>query len=157
MAKLPTPKPKSKKPSKMDAQTVQRKSTINRKRSVSATDIREATTANQMDAVQRRINAMPDGNIKNAMQKMLDAQRKKFEAKQSADVDKAGRKSAQSARDRQEFKGYTPKNPFEGMKKGGMVKRKNYKDGGYANCGASVKATQKSSKMMYGGMAKKKK
>lgn len=123
MAKLLTPKPKSKKPSKMDAQTVQRKSTINRKRSVSATDIREATTANQMDAVQRRINAMPDGNIKNAMQKMLDAQRKKFEAKQSADVDKAGRKSAQSARDRQEFKGYTPNNPFEGMKKGGMVKK----------------------------------
>ena len=28
--------------------------------------------------------------------------------------------------------------------------------GGYANCGASVKPTQKSTKMMYGGMAKKK-
>lgn len=29
--------------------------------------------------------------------------------------------------------------------------------GGYANCGASMKATQKSTNMMYGGMAKKKK
>lgn len=28
------------------------------------------------------------------------------------------------------------------MKKGGMAKRKNYKDGGYANCGASMKPTQ---------------
>lgn len=28
--------------------------------------------------------------------------------------------------------------------------------GGYANCGASMKATQKSTKMAYGGMAKKK-
>ena len=28
------------------------------------------------------------------------------------------------------------------MKKGGMAKRKNYKDGGYANCGASVMGTQ---------------
>ena len=28
------------------------------------------------------------------------------------------------------------------MKKGGLAKRKNYKDGGYANCGASMKPTQ---------------
>ena len=28
--------------------------------------------------------------------------------------------------------------------------------GGYANCGASMKATQNSTKMAYGGMAKKK-
>lgn len=39
--------------------------------------------------------------------------------------------------------------------KGGMPKK--YAKGGYANCGASVGATQKSSKMMCGGMAKKKK
>ena len=38
--------------------------------------------------------------------------------------------------------------------KGGMPKK--YNKGGYANCGASMKATQKSTKMAYGGMARKK-
>ena len=37
--------------------------------------------------------------------------------------------------------------------KGGMPKK--YAKGGYSNCGASMKATQKSTNMMYGGMAKK--
>lgn len=138
MAKLPTPKPK-KKPSKMDKETVDRKSSINKKRSVSKTDIMEATTANQLDAVQRRIDAMPDGNIKKSMQLMLTAQRKKFEKKQSDDVDKMTRKQQQSARDKKEFKGYTPKSPFA---KGGMAKKKAYNKGGYANCGASVAGTQ---------------
>ena len=41
------------------------------------------------------------------------------------------------------------------MSKGGKVKK--YNKGGYANCGASMKATQKSTtKMAYGGMARKK-
>ena len=34
---------------------------------------------------------------------------------------------------------------------------KKYAKGGYSNCGASMKATQKSTNMMYGGMVKKKK
>ena len=123
-------KPK-KKPS-MDQITTDRKSSINRKRSVSATDIREATTANELAAVQRRINA-----IQKAMQKMLDAQVMKFEAKQAADVDKAGRKAAQAQRDKKPFKGYTPTSPFN---KGGYAKK--YNKGGYANCGASVPGTQ---------------
>lgn len=38
--------------------------------------------------------------------------------------------------------------------KGGMA-RKKYNKGGYANCGASMPATQKSTKMAYGGMARK--
>ena len=126
-----------KKPS-MDQITTQRKSSINKKRAVSATDIREATTANEFAALQRRINAMPEGNIQKAMQKMLDAQVSKFEAKQAADVDKAGRKAAQAQRDKKPFKGYTPTSPFA---KGGMP-RKKYNKGGYANCGASVPGTQ---------------
>lgn len=139
MAKLPKPKPKkpSRRPS-MDQITTDRKSSINKKRSVSATDIREATTANEFAALQRRINAMPEGNIQKAMQKMLDSQLAKFEAKQAADVDKAGRKSAQAQRDKKPFKGYTPTSPFY---KGGMS-RKGYNKGGYANCGASVAGTQ---------------
>ena len=40
-----------------------------------------------------------------------------------------------------------------GYKKGGMVK--GYAKGGYANCGASMKATQKAT-MACGGMVKKK-
>ena len=40
------------------------------------------------------------------------------------------------------------------MSKGGKVKK--YNKGGYANCGASMKATQKSTNMAYGGMARKK-
>ena len=40
------------------------------------------------------------------------------------------------------------------MSKGGAVKK--YNKGGYANCGASMAATQKSTKMAYGGMARKK-
>ena len=138
MSKLPTPKPKKKKPSKMDKNTVQRTSTINKKRAVSATDIREATTANQLDSLQRRLDAMPDGNIKKSMQRMLTAQRNAFERSQAADVDKGGRKAAQAQRDKKPFKGYTPTSPFN---KGGMS-RKKYNKGGYANCGASVPGTQ---------------
>jgi hypothetical protein len=40
------------------------------------------------------------------------------------------------------------------MSKGGKVKK--YAKGGYANCGASMKPTQKSTNMAYGGMARKK-
>lgn len=122
------------------AKTVEKKGSIAKKTRVSVTDIQEARTANQLDSLQRRIDGMKDGNIKTAMQKMLDAQRKVFEAKQAADVDRMTRKQQQSARDKKSFKGYKPSNPFEGMKKGGMVKK--YNKGGYANCGASVPATQ---------------
>jgi len=41
------------------------------------------------------------------------------------------------------------------MSRGGAVKAK-YNKGGYANCGASMKPSQKMT-MMYGGMARKKK
>ena len=44
--------------------------------------------------------------------------------------------------------------PFD-YNKGGMA-RKKYAKGGYANCGASMKPTQKSTNMAYGGMARKK-
>jgi hypothetical protein len=95
--------------------------------------------------VQRRIDNMNDGLIKKSMQAMLDRQRRAFEKMQADEVDAASRKSAQSASDRKEFKGYKPENPFEGMKKGGMA-RKNYNKGGYANCGASMKPNGKSRK-----------
>jgi hypothetical protein len=113
----------------------QRSSSIN-KRTVSAEDIRQANTASQFATMQRRIDDMDSGMRKSAMQKMLDAQRKQFEDMQSAEVDRAGRKAAQSARDRK-MKGKVtlPEMPFS---KGGMATKK-YNKGGYANCGASMK------------------
>lgn len=103
------------------AKTVEKKGSIAKKVTVSKTDIQQANTARELDSMQRRIDAMDDGLIKRSMQKMLDAQRKKFEKMQADEVDKAGRKSAQSARDRKEFKGYKPKNPFADMKQGGLI------------------------------------
>ena len=103
------------------AKTVEKKGSIAKKMTVSKTDIQQAKTANQLATMQRRIDDMPDGLRKDMMQKMLDAQRKSFEKMQAAEKDKAGRKSAQAARDRGEFKGYTPKSPF---KRGGLAKPK---------------------------------
>jgi len=37
-----------------------------------------------------------------------------------------------------------------------QTRKPSFNKGGYANCGASMKATQKSTKMAYGGMARKK-
>ena len=41
------------------------------------------------------------------------------------------------------------------MMGGGYAKKRKMAKGGYANCGASMPATQKATKMAYGGMAKK--
>lgn len=129
------------------AKVTEKKGSIAKKMTVSKEDIKQANTARELDSVQRRIDNMNDGLIKKSMQAMLDRQRNAFEKMQADEVDTASRKSAQSASDRKEFKGYKPENPFEGMKKGGMAKkRKNYAKGGYANCGASMKPNGKSRK-----------
>jgi len=99
------------------AKVVEKKGSIAKKTTVSATDIKQAKTANDLDLMQRRIDDMKDGLIKKSMQNMLDAQRTNFENMQAGEVDRASRKSAQSARDRKEFKGYKPTSPFS---KGGM-------------------------------------
>ena len=127
------------------AKTTQKRGSIAKKMTVSKEDIKQANTASELRMMQRRIDDLPDGIRKKAMQAMLDRQRAGFEKMQADEVDAASRKSAQSARDRKEFKGYKPENPFEGMKKGGMA-RKNYNKGGYANCGASTKPNGKSRK-----------
>jgi len=103
------------------ARTVQQKGSVAKKMTVSATDIKQAKTANQLDTMQRRIDEMPDGLRKKMMQNMLDRQRASFEGMQAAELDKAGRKAAQSASDRKPFKGYTPKSPFN---QGGLAKPK---------------------------------
>lgn len=141
------------KASHLDKITVEKKGSIAKKMTVSQSDIKQAKTKRQLDTMQNRIDEMPDGMRKKSLQKMLNAQRKVFEKMQADEVDRAQRKSQQAARDKK-MKGKVtlPEMPFN---KGGMA-RKKYNKGGYANCGASVKAAQKSTKMAYGGMARKK-
>ena len=103
------------------AKTVEKKGSIAKKMTVSNTDIQQAKTANQLDTMQRRIDDMDDGLRKDMMQKMLDAQRNSFEKMQADELDKAGRKSAQSARDRMPFKGYDPSKDLP-FKRGGLVR-----------------------------------
>lgn len=112
-----------------EARATQRKGSIATKTTVSATDIREANTARGLDAMQRRIDDMDDGNRKKMMQDLLDRQRNEFEKGQAADVSRVERKSQQAARDRKmKDKVTLPEMPF---KKGGMAKAK-YAKGGMA-------------------------
>ena len=91
------------------------------KTTISATDIKQAKTANQLDAMQRRIDDMPDGNVKTAYQKMLDAQRERFEKMQADEVDTKTRKQQQAAADKKAKPVTMPEMPFN---KGGMPSRK---------------------------------
>jgi len=105
-----------------EAKITPKKGSIATKTTVSATDIKQAKTANQLDAMQRRIDDMPDGNIKTAYQKMLTAQRERFEKMQSDEVDTMTRKQQQSARDKKMKKEMKPlPMPFN---KGGMSSHK---------------------------------
>jgi len=106
---------------KQEAKVTPQKGSIAKKMTVSKTDIEQAKTANKLDELERRIDDMQDGPIKRAMQEMVDKKRKEFEGMQAEEMDRAGRKAAQSARDRREFKGYTPSSPFN---RGGMPSRK---------------------------------
>ena len=105
---------------KSAAKVTEKKGSIAKKMTVSATDIKQAKTANQFSAMQRRIDAMPDGNRKKMMQQLLDRQRKEFEKMQSDEVSRASRKSAQSASDRKAKPVTLPPMPF---KKGGYAKK----------------------------------
>jgi ATP phosphoribosyltransferase len=72
----------------------------------------------------------------------LKKQLKDVDNEMAAEASKAGRSSQQTARDRKmKDKVTLPEIPFN--------------KGGYANCGASMKPTQKSTNMMRGGMVRK--
>ena len=94
---------------------------------------------------------------KMSLDEMRDRLKTAKDEKDRAVLREAITKAVAEANDYVETKPTTSPRPRSrpmGMAKGGMPKK--YKDGGYANCGASVGATQKSTKMAYGGMAKKK-
>lgn len=128
---------KKKKQGEAEAKITPKKGSIATKTTVSATDIKQAKTANQLDEMQRRIDDMPDGNIKTAYQKMLTAQRDRFEKMQSDEVDTTQRKALQGAHDaRMKKKNANKPNPLmedferamaEGKKnkkrKGGVMKK----------------------------------
>ncbi len=119
--------------------TSESKSSINKSRNVSKADRAAADDAEMIRTMQKRIDDMPSGTRKKMMQGILDRQEAGFEDRLRKEFNSMVRKQQQSASDRKPFKGYTPVSPFN---RGGMAKRKNYKDGGYANCGASMKPTQ---------------
>ncbi len=106
---------------RQEAKVTPQKGSVATKMTVSKTDIQQAKTANELDKLERRIDEMPDGLRKKMMQDMVEKQRKKFEGMQADEMDRSVRKSAQAARDRGTFKGYTPSSPFN---KGGMPSRK---------------------------------
>ena len=129
---------------------------------ISETAIKEAKSANALDAMQRRIDDLPEGVMRKAMQRMLDAQRTKFESGQAADVDRAARASTQANRDRKmKDKVTLSKVPFE-MSKGSLVQAKEGQTGlkklpakvrnkmGYMNRGGLAKSG--STDMRKGGM-----
>ena len=104
-----------------EAKVTPQQGSIATKMTVSKTDIQQAKTANELDKLERRIDEMPDGLRKKMMQDMVEKQRKKFEGMQADEMDRSVRKSAQAARDRGTFKGYTPSSPFN---RGGMPSHK---------------------------------
>lgn len=71
------------------------------------------------------------------------------------EVNRASRRGSQKAADMKAKTPTTREAPFPIPAKSKGVKGLNYNKGGYANCGASVKATQQSTNMSYGGMARK--
>jgi len=103
---------------KAAAKVTEKKGSIAKKMTVSATDIKQAKTANQFSAMQRRIDDMPDGLRKKTMQDLLDRQVKEFEKMQSEEVSRASRKSAQAAADRKSKPVTLPEMPFA---KGGLT------------------------------------
>jgi len=104
---------------KAAAKVTEKKGSVAKKMTVSATDIKQAKTANQFAAMQRRIDDMPDGLRKKTMQDLLDRQVKEFEKMQGEEVSRASRKSAQSAADRKSKPVTLPPMPFA---KGGLTK-----------------------------------
>jgi len=104
---------------KAAAKVTEKKGSVAKKMTVSATDIKQANTANKLATMQRRIDDMPDGLRKKTMQNMLDRQVTEFEKMQAEEVSRASRKSAQAAADRKSKPVTLPEMPFA---KGGLTK-----------------------------------
>ena len=113
---------KKKKQAEAEAKITPKKGSIATNTTVSATDIKQANTARELDAMQKHIDAMPEGAGKKAYQRLLNTARERFEKMQADEVDTMTRKQQQSARDKK-MKGKVtlPPMPFN---KGGMSSHK---------------------------------
>ena len=113
---------KKKKQAEAEGKITPKKGSIATKTTVSATDIKQAKTARELDAMQKHIDAMPEGAGKKAYQRLLNTARERFEKMQADEVDTMTRKQQQSARDKK-MKGKVtlPPMPFN---KGGMSSHK---------------------------------
>ena len=92
-------------------------------------------------------------------QRLKEEKDEKNRALLRAGIEKAVAEANNTGMKGNNTRGTSPKpklRPDTEMMGGGIAKRKMYNKGGYANCGASMKATQKSTNMAYGGMARKK-
>jgi len=113
---------KKKKQAEAEGKITPKKGSIATRTTVSATDIRQAVDSLELDKLQRRIDNMPDGNIKKSMELLLKSRRRTLERRQADEVDTMSRKQQQSARDRKMKKEMKPlPMPFN---KGGMPSRK---------------------------------
>ena len=110
-----------KKKDEAEAKITPKKGSIAKKTTISATDIKQATTANELNMMQRRIDNMPEGANKKSYQKLLDRARKRFEKMQADEVDTKTRKQQQAAADKKAKPVTMPEMPFN---RGGMSSRK---------------------------------
>ena len=110
-----------KKKNEAEAKITPKKGSIATRTTVSATDIRQAVDSLELDKLQRRIDNMPDGNIKKSMELLLKSRRRTLERRQADEVDTKTRKQQQSAADKKAKPVTLPPMPFN---KGGMPSRK---------------------------------
>ena len=117
---------KKKKQAEAEAKITPKKGSIATKTTVSATDIKQAKTARELDAMQRQIDDMPEGANKKSYQKLLDKARERFEDMQAAEKDAVVRKQQDTARSNKMKDQVTlPEAPFDIPKKrkGGVMKK----------------------------------
>ena len=112
---------KKKKQAEAEAKITPKKGSIAKKTTVSATDIKQAKTARELDAMQRQIDDMPEGANKKSYQKLLDSARERFEKMQADEVDTKTRRQQQAAADKKAKPVTLSEMPFN---RGGMPSRK---------------------------------
>jgi len=135
------------------AKLVEKKGSVAKKMTVSATDIKEAKTALQFEGMQKRLDKMEAGPRKDMMQGLLDRQVKEFKSGQAGDVQRIENKSSQANRDRtKNTKDNVSLPPMMDFNKGGMPKKKKAMPG-YAY-GGMTSAKPRTGNMDYrmGGM-----
>ena len=112
---------KKKKQAEAEGKITPKKGSIATRTTVSATDIRQAVDSLELDKLQRRIDNMPDGNIKKSMELLLKSRRRTLERRQADEVDTKTRKQQQAAADKKAKPVTMPEMPFN---RGGMPSRK---------------------------------